>query len=86
MLGHSCRMNTGSFTSSVLIQVPPLVVLQLPDILKVTFVSCVAAQLTKSWVFSKEALGAATGMSVAPLKRGKKSIWKVIVFSIWCPV
>lgn len=48
MLGHSCRMNTGSFTSSVLIQVPPLVVLQLPDILKVTFVSCVAAQLTKS--------------------------------------
>lgn len=36
----------------------------------------------------KEVLGTATGMSVAPLmrqKKKKKSIWKVIVFSICCP-
>lgn len=39
ILGHGCWMNTGSFTSSVPIQVPPLVVSQLPKILKVAFSS-----------------------------------------------
>lgn len=65
-------MNTGSFTSSVPIQVPPLVVSQLPKIFKSRIfitVSCSPAHQILG-VF-KEALGAATRDECGPTDEGE---------------